>query len=104
MVRNLRIALPSWAPLFEEGDVIVGPQHRAAIGTLVERQTRWIKLIHLPRPDSLQLRDALLREPSDLPVALQHVFYLSAQTSMIRPGPNRDYYLKSVSTCGRPSA
>jgi hypothetical protein len=24
----------------------------------------------------------------------RHVFYLSAQTSMIRPGPNRDYYLK----------
>jgi hypothetical protein len=22
------------------------------------------------------------------------VFYLSAQSSMIRPGPNRDYYLK----------
>jgi transposase len=25
---------------------------------------------------------------------LRHVFYLSAQTSMMRAGPNRDYYLK----------
>jgi IS30 family transposase len=28
-----------------EGDVIVGPQHRSAIGTLVERHTRLVKLI-----------------------------------------------------------
>jgi hypothetical protein len=25
---------------------------------------------------------------------LRHMFYLSAQTSMMREGPNRDYYLK----------
>jgi hypothetical protein len=25
---------------------------------------------------------------------LRHAFYLSAQTSMMRAGPNRDYYLK----------
>ena len=45
-----------------EGDVIVGPQHRSAIGTLVERQSRLVKLIHLARPDSFELRDGLLRE------------------------------------------
>ena len=50
-----------------EGDVIVGPQHRSAIGTLVERHTRYVKLIHLPRPDSFQLRDGLLRELAGLP-------------------------------------
>ena len=50
-----------------EGDVIVGPQHRTAIGTLVERHSRFVRLIHLPRPDSFQLRDALLRELAGLP-------------------------------------
>lgn len=53
-----------------EGDVIVGPQHRTAIGTLVERHSRFVKLIHLPRPDSFQLRDAPLRELAGLPAEL----------------------------------
>jgi IS30 family transposase len=53
-----------------EGDVIVGPQHRPAIGTLVERHTRFVKLIHLPRPDSFELRDGLLREVAGLPANL----------------------------------
>lgn len=30
-----------------EGDLIVGPHNRSAIGTLVERQTRYVKLLHL---------------------------------------------------------
>lgn len=25
---------------------------------------------------------------------LRHVFYMAAQTAMMRPGPSRDYYLK----------
>ncbi|MEU2589019.1 transposase, partial [Streptomyces avermitilis] len=28
---------------------------------------------------------------------LRHIFYMSAQTSMMRPGPSRDYYLKKRS-------
>lgn len=53
-----------------EGDVIVGPQHRSAIGTLVERHTRLVKLVHLPRADSFQLRDGLLRDFAGLPADL----------------------------------
>ena len=32
-----------------EGDLIVGNHHGSAIGTLVERQTRMVRLLHLPR-------------------------------------------------------
>lgn len=50
-----------------EGDLIVGPAHRSAIGTLVERQSRLVKLIHLERADSRTLHQALVRELSSLP-------------------------------------
>lgn len=53
-----------------EGDVIVGPRHRSAIGTLVERHSRLVKLIYLPRPDSFELRDGLLCELAGLPETL----------------------------------
>ncbi|WP_459971535.1 IS30 family transposase [Mycobacterium sp. MUNTM1] len=53
-----------------EGDVIVGPQHRSAIGTLVERHTRFVKLIYLQRPDSFDLHDGLLRAVDGLPTHL----------------------------------
>lgn len=39
-----------------EGDLIVGPNHRSGIGTLVERQTRYVKLLHLTAQDSTTLQ------------------------------------------------
>jgi hypothetical protein len=42
-------------------------QGRSVIGTLVERQTRNVKLIHLPRPDSFEMRDGLRRALAGLP-------------------------------------
>ncbi len=50
-----------------EGDLIVGPAHRSAIGTLVEHQTRVAKLIHLERADSVSLHRALVRDLAGLP-------------------------------------
>jgi hypothetical protein len=42
-----------------EGDLIQGKDQRSAIGTLVERQTRLVRLLHIPARDSDHLHDAL---------------------------------------------
>ncbi len=39
-------------------------------------------------------RSGNLHKPRRYSRPLRHVFYLSAQTAMMRPGPNRYYYLK----------
>lgn len=51
-----------------EGDLIVGQGNRSAIGTLVERATRYVILLHLPGGRAAEhIRDALVREISALP-------------------------------------
>ena len=48
----------------------------------------------VPVPNDSGRRTGNLHRPQRYSRPLRHVFYLSAQTSMMRPGPNRDYYLK----------
>ena len=48
----------------------------------------------VPVPNDSGRRSGNLHRPKRYSRPLRHVFYLSAQTSMMRPGPNRDYYLK----------
>lgn len=48
----------------------------------------------VPVPNDSGRRTGNLHKPRRYSRPLRHVFYLSAQTSMMRPGPNRDYYLK----------
>jgi transposase len=48
----------------------------------------------VPVPNDSGRRAGNLHKPRRYNRPLRRVFYLSAQTSMIRPGPNRDYYLK----------
>lgn len=48
----------------------------------------------VPVPNDSGRRSGNLHRPHRYSRPLRHVFYLSAQTSMMRPGPNRDYYLK----------
>jgi transposase len=48
----------------------------------------------VPVPNDSGRRTGNLHRPLRYSRRLRHVFYLSAQTSMMRTGPNRDYYLK----------
>ncbi len=55
-----------------EGDLIIGKQNQTAIGTLVERQTGYAMLLHLPegyKPE--QVRDALAAKIQTLPDSLR---------------------------------
>jgi IS30 family transposase len=55
-----------------EGDLIVGPASKSAIGTLVERTTRFVLLLHLPGGHGAEaVRDAILDTIVTLPVALR---------------------------------
>lgn len=53
-----------------EGGLIIGKGQGSAIGTLQERQTRLVRLLHLPLRDSRSLHAALLARLGDLPAQL----------------------------------
>lgn len=67
-----------------EGDLIVGPNHRSGIGTLVERQTRYVKLLHLPVQDSITVHAALVRSLGQLPAGLRRTLTWDQGTEMAR--------------------
>jgi IS30 family transposase len=55
-----------------EGDLIIGQGQGSAIGTLVERNTRYVMLIHLPQGwKAPQLRDAFIAQTADIPHRLR---------------------------------
>ncbi|MCU1692301.1 MAG: family transposase [Frankiales bacterium] len=55
-----------------EGDLIVGPGHLSAIGTLVERTTRFLMLVHLPVDHTGEsMRDGLVATMQTLPEQLR---------------------------------
>ena len=55
-----------------EGDLITGSANRSAIGTLVERTTRYVLLLHLPDGHGgEQVRDALVEAVAPLPAGLR---------------------------------
>lgn len=83
-------SMPGFGPilgaslLVAAGDLTAFPSagHLAAAAGLV------------PVPNDSGRRTGNLHKPRRYSRPLRHVFYLSAQTSMMRDGPNRDYYLK----------
>lgn len=55
-----------------EGDLIIGKDSASQIGTLVERSTRYVMLVHLPGTrDATTVREALLSTMSQLPSHLR---------------------------------
>ncbi|WP_420866104.1 IS30 family transposase [Mycolicibacterium neoaurum] len=67
-----------------EGDLIIGDNHLSAIGTLVVRQTRMLRLVHLARADSDSLHAALVARMQDLPPALMRSITWDQGTEMAR--------------------
>ena len=55
-----------------EGDLIVGAESKSAIGTLVERTTRFAMLLHLPDDHgALAVQDAIVAKMAQLPAILR---------------------------------
>jgi IS30 family transposase len=67
-----------------EGDLIIGKDQHSAIGTLVERQTRMVRLLHLSHRDSDALHAALKARMGDLPPALLRSITWDQGTEMAR--------------------
>jgi transposase, IS30 family len=67
-----------------EGDLIIGKDQQSAIGTLVERQTRLVRLLHLPQRDGDTLHDALHTRLGDLPSTLRRSITWDQGTEMAR--------------------
>ena len=67
-----------------EGDLIIGDNHCSAIGTLVERQTRMVRLVHLARSDADSLHAALVTRMQDLPAGLMRSITWDQGTEMAR--------------------
>jgi len=54
-----------------EGDLIIGQNNRSAVGTLVERTTRYVLLLHLPDGrEALKVNEAMKTVIADLPTEL----------------------------------
>ena len=54
-----------------EGDLLMGKDHRSALGTLVERKTRWVYLVPLKQKDALCVRKAFAKTITRLPKRLR---------------------------------
>ena len=68
-----------------EGDLIIGKDGRSAIGTLVERSTRYCLLLHLPDAHGAeQVRDAMITTIATLPTHLWRSLTWDRGTEMAR--------------------
>ena len=65
-----------------EGDLIIGKDQGSAIGTLVERQTRMLGLLHMPYRDSDTLHDALKAPMAGRPPVLLRSITWDQETQM----------------------
>ena len=54
-----------------EGDLIVGPHNRSAIGTLVERSTWYLRVVHLEAFTAVATYESLVRVLGQIPTTLR---------------------------------
>ncbi|RHW23444.1 IS30 family transposase [Nocardioides immobilis] len=92
-----------------EGDLIIGKDQKSAIGTMVERQTRTVRLLHLPTRHGDSLHAALRDRMSDLPPHLLRSITWDQGTEMARHNEiaatlrTKIYFCDSHSPWQRPS-
>jgi transposase, IS30 family len=68
-----------------EGDLIIGAHSRSAIGTLVERSTRFVILLHLPDTHGAEaVRDAIVEAMRELPEHLRRSLTWDQGSEMAR--------------------
>lgn len=68
-----------------EGDLVMGIAGGVAVGTLVERSTRFTMLLHLPdRHDAQTVAEAMIREMSQLPEHLRRSLTWDRGTELAR--------------------
>ncbi len=66
---------------------IIGKQNQTAIGTLVERQTGYTLLLHLPQRVGDTLHEALKTRMADMPAVLLRSITWDQGTEMARDSP-----------------
>jgi IS30 family transposase len=70
-----------------EGDLIIGKNHKSAVGTLVERSTRYVMLLHLPVDHSAEaVRAAMTVKIKTLPAHLVRSITWDQGTEMAQHG------------------
>ena len=79
-VVELRTRLGDW-----EGDLITGRHSRSAIGTLVDRRSRFVRLVYLPEGRGAdELRDALAKAVAGLPACARRSLTWDQGSEMAR--------------------
>jgi len=69
-----------------EGDLIMGAYNRSAVGTLVERQTLFVMLLHLPNShNAVEVRKAMAEKIVTLPEALRRSVTWDQGREMAQP-------------------
>jgi IS30 family transposase len=68
-----------------EGDLIIGRNNKSAIGTVVERSTRFVLLLHLPTGHGAEaVRDAIVESITTLPTQLRRTLTWDQGTELAR--------------------
>jgi transposase, IS30 family len=86
-----------------EGDLLVGANNQSALGTLVERSTRFTLLLPLPDGyDAVSVRDAIIPAITALPTQLRRSMAWDQGIEMARPRRDHHGHRPARSTSATP--